>query len=361
MLYIFLLLASLAFCSVQYVKSAKPLGIYFLYSTLFMLFLFSALRYGVGTDYKNYVKIYHEINSSIGTDANIEFAFYNIVKFCDYIGADVELMFAIMSAIIIIVFFSAREMRTIWGVFAFICILYLPSFSLIRQSAAIGFVCVASFAIINNRVKYAFALTVIGCLFHMSAILFILVILCRRIKIGIGLGFVTILTIYVLLSKFNLAQLVLDNEFFRESRYGVYSDSGMFAKQTEMGTGLGVLLKLLPSFIFLLLSRGYKRSDDKNIDALNILNCLNYIYIIAILFSIQIHIFNRVVDLFMFVPAVTFVSLNRLGLTRDNEKIWRLIFSILIFLNFVLMIYSNPSTAFGGLGINPYQSILSAH
>ncbi|MES0324113.1 hypothetical protein KDV87_25615, partial [Citrobacter sedlakii] len=163
---------------------------------------------------------------------------------------------------------------------------------------------------------------------------------------------------YILVFRLNLANLILDNPLFRESKYGVYNNYGMFVKQTELGTGLGVILKLTPSLIYLFISNIYKDLIKKNPYDLNIINIINYCFIFSVMLSTQIHIFNRLVDLFIFVPLVTFIALGKINFNKSNIAMIRLVFAVPIIINFVLMIFKNPASAVGGLGIYPYQSIM---
>ncbi|MES0303037.1 EpsG family protein, partial [Citrobacter sedlakii] len=131
MFYIFLLILCLIAIGIGYLLSNKLLLSFLFSSSLFLLFLISSLRYNIGTDYINYVKLYYDLNHVSFENANIELGFYLIVKLCHFLNTDVQLMFSLMAGIAICIFFSRHEMRTFWGMFAFICIIYLPSYSLI--------------------------------------------------------------------------------------------------------------------------------------------------------------------------------------------------------------------------------------
>jgi hypothetical protein len=359
MFYIVLLSACITLCSVKYIIRDKLLSHFLVFSSVFLLWGVSALRLDIGTDYVNYVKLFNEINSITGTGANVEISFYFIVKLCHFLGASPQLMFAIYSAIISITFFYRKEMRNIWGVIAFICIIFLPSFSLIRQSAAVGFICISAFFLLNEKIKKSYILLGVACLFHLSAILFFPVIIFRKIKINFFLGLTLVLMFFIVSQKLNIAEVILNSSILQKTKYGVYNDYNSFIQQTVVGSGLGVILKIFPSLIILILASVFFRSlDETGKYKVKVLCLMNYAYMLSVILSLQIHIFGRIVDFFMFVPLITFVSLNAILINKSNLYFIRAIFVALLLTNFILIIYKNPSSAIGGLGIYPYQSIL---
>lgn len=359
MFYIGVLIFSISINLISEIIKNKNLRSILLFITLFCLWIISSLRYDIGTDYVNYVKLFDEINSLVGTSASLEIGFKFIVEMCSYFDIGYQSMFALMAGITITVFFYSKKMQTLSGIFAFITIAYLPSFSLVRQVASIAFVCTSAFYLLEHNVKKSIVAMILGCLFHSSAILFIPFIIFRKIKVNPFFGIISLIVLYVIISKYNLAQLILDNPMFRETKYGAYSDYELFNQQTEMGTGLGVLLKILPSLMFILFSYTFRSYSDKQACYISGLICLfNYAYIIAIILSTQIHIFNRLADTFLYAPILAFVALNTLPTSMHNIRFVKGLFVIAMALNFILTIYKNPSAATGGLGIYPYQTIL---
>ncbi|BCG08838.1 EpsG family protein [Buttiauxella agrestis] len=323
-----------------------------------ILIIVASIRYEIGTDYVNYLKLFDEIKYNDFYNLNVEPLFYLIAKFIQLFSDDNQYIFAVMSFVTITTVFVKKEMRGFLGVVGFICIIYLPSFSIIRQITAVSFIITSVFYLFENKLNKSIALVLIASTIHASALLVLLFILFRKVKVNPLLGSVSLLIIYVIIMKFDAANIILNNSLFKSTKYGVYSDFAMFNQKTELGSGLGVLLKLLPSIIFIATSVLFKSYQKENAYKNNIICNFNYAYAIAVFLSLQIHIFNRLVDLFVFAPLLALMGVSTLSTNRSNKIIITSVIILILIINYMLIIVKNPSSAFGGLGIYPYRSIL---
>lgn len=356
MFYLIILAACLVLNSLPRNSIFRVQNSFFFASTFIILLVISALRTDIGTDYVNYVRLYNDIIHDSFVNSNVEVGFYLVVTLSNYISKEPQLMFMIMSLITLTALFSTKKMRGFLGVFGVICVMYLPSFSLIRQTAAVAFVLCAILSLIEGNKKQFLLYIGIGSCFHLSVLIILPFILLKRINLNPYLGLIILVCFYFLVVKVNVAELILGNPLFRKTKYGVYSDFTMFNQPTEIGSGLGVILKIIPSVIYLLCTVCFK-NNNCNRDEINIISYLNYCYVIAVMLSVQIHIFNRLVDLFMFVPVITLLYIGQLS--EKNKTILRTMLIIVLMINFTLMIFKNPSSNEGGLGIYPYKTILS--
>ncbi|WP_446494287.1 EpsG family protein [Escherichia coli] len=151
----------------------------FFASTFIILLVISALRTDIGTDYVNYVRLYNDIIHDSFVNSNVEVGFYLVVTLSNYISKEPQLMFMIMSLITLTALFSTKKMRGFLGVFGVICVMYLPSFSLIRQTAAVAFVLCAILSLIEGNKKQFLLYIGIGSCFHLSALIILPFILLK--------------------------------------------------------------------------------------------------------------------------------------------------------------------------------------
>lgn len=329
--------------------------------TFLVMWLMSSLRVDIGTDYANYITLYERITSGIyNYDFKIEPLYYVVSIVSDYFGGGTEMMFSLMAFITLLPIYLLKD-KTYFSIllFAYICVLFLPSLSLIRQAAAVSFLIPAALSLINGAKKHALLLVIIASGFHYSALLFISFIFIREVKIIPIIGMSGVIFFWLIIDVVNLPQIILTSPLLQQTKYGVYA-TNMYNESTEMGSGLGVLLKMLPSFIFIFFASlfGWINKSSEVIGA-RLVILLNYVYILSAILSAKIRIFNRLSDFLLFVPIVTVVFLARNINLRGNKIIVVGVICLLLFVNFCLTIYTNRSEHGSGLGIYPYKWVLS--
>ncbi|MGL4570197.1 MAG: EpsG family protein [Clostridium sp.] len=182
---VILLTSTLSAYIAQYIpKKHNLFKILFLLVSFFILFIFSAKRYGIGTDYKLYHDMYYEI-ANIGNlkQAIISFnyvepgwvIFNYIVK---NIFDNVNYIFSISSFVTIglvyLFLYKVKDKVNMGlGVFLFITLYYNQSYNLIRQFLAMS-ICLFGYKYIERRNLKKFIITIIiACCFHFSAIIFL--------------------------------------------------------------------------------------------------------------------------------------------------------------------------------------------
>ena len=133
----------------------------------------------------------------------------------------------------------------------------------------------------------------------------------------------------------NVVEMIFSNSLFMESSYGRYVD-GDFAQETEIGTGLGVLSRMvLPVLVFLFVGQLREKdaeeetgretdcinedivglsernwdtdveSEDKNkLENTGYISLICIAYVVAMYLASRVYIFNRLSDLFRFVPIL---------------------------------------------------------
>lgn len=143
--------------------------------------LIGSLRYGVGTDYGNYVSIYNNLsnlsfsNYFIGIASNLEFGFFTLVKISKLITGDYTFLFASSCFLTVLFFYKALKRYDIKHsalvYFLFLTTIFPTSFNTVRQSIAIS-ICFFAFSYIIERKPKKYLLWIfIASLFHVSAII----------------------------------------------------------------------------------------------------------------------------------------------------------------------------------------------
>lgn len=148
------------------------------FAILFISF-FGGMRYGIGTDYFNYEKIYYSYLQNGKTSGfNVEVLFKFLMQFAYFFRLSFEEFIFFSQLLTNIIFYKAIENKKSeigltfpWAIYCFRY--YLLSFNIIRQVIAMAF-CLLAFTYYNKKfLKYLF-FTFIGIGFHNSAIICLL-------------------------------------------------------------------------------------------------------------------------------------------------------------------------------------------
>lgn len=183
-------------------KSIRSDNIYAVF-TFLVLFILAALRYQIGTDYKNYEKAF-ETYYCQGMDPywmNFEPGFIALNKGLAMITDDVQLLIVISS--LITIFFFAKTYKDnsndmLFSIFLFITLyFYFSSFNIIRQCIAMAIVFWGTRDILERKpVRYALKI-VLASTFHTSSLImlpfYLLAISKARIALYIFGGGISLL------------------------------------------------------------------------------------------------------------------------------------------------------------------------
>lgn len=322
----------------------------FVYRAILFLTLWlpAVFREGIGTDYGSYVVLFS--HSNIG---EIEPGFYCICQIVKYLGLDYHWMFAIVALISYFPVCFGLPRKGIWLAVLFFCILfYLNTWSLIRQGAAVCLILWAVCQLLKaNRLNF-FIIILLASTIHYSALLLLPFYILRNKSLNRMMAIMIVITGIAFIQFFGVIDFLFSSTIFADSHYGKYVTSS-FNRETEVGTGLGVLVRLLIPVCMICLLPKLK----VNLKGYGFIICLNIAYIFAYCLALQIHIFNRILDLFTFVPIL---SVGIIG-AYTHYKFKSIALFFLIILHLILFyknIVANPSSNLGGLGIYPYQTFL---
>lgn len=343
---LFVCFFSLIYCT------AKNSGIKtLLFGMVLMIILIpSSLRFNIGTDVLTYRFIFNNLDY-FKEKTEIGYYFLNFfVKTCGLSFQWVLVLSALMSYYFALKSFK-KDYFFVYAVF-FVLVMYLPSYSMIRQFLAI---CIIMYGLstLTDKSKWTYLVVVSGaCLFHSSALIMFFFIFIRKVKLTATLAFFIIIVFTIVIYYFNAVNMLFESSFFQQSKYGVYA-LNEFGRKTELGTGIGIFLRLLvPVYVIINAKKIYNNESCSPQIVI-----LSLIYICTLLLSANVYIFNRLVDLFMYIPILGVVEILRISKAGYSKVITGGLCFIIYLLLFELTISNSAVGASGGLGINPYLNV----
>lgn len=250
------------------------------YLILLFLFLFVAFRLDVGCDWSGYLnQWYIQENSSITINSNLaEPLWWLSIAFLQYLNFPYPWL-NVFSALVFFLGIHRIAIRQIDSL-GFLILLYpiliinMPM-SGIRQSVAIGIMCLAINAFTDKKLIWFIFLTIMSTLFHQSAILFIFLLPLiygkyskRRIILALIFA---VPGIYVILNESNAGQIV--------DRYvgaGIDAIGGVFRVGLLSLTGLAFIV---------LLSKKWERTFSQTYKITTIFSLIMISLILVIPFS----------------------------------------------------------------------------
>ena len=262
---------------------------------LIFLFLFipAALRFGIGTDYVNYVHIFNTFKNT--NEIQQEFGWKLINQFVLLNNLPVHFIFVIASFLTYFALFWTDK-KSFWIVF-FIYFLYLytTSYNAVRNAISITFFWASYTCLLKGKKIKGFLLILLGSLFHSSALVYIPVyLLMCFLRLSKKKTLIIAVIGYILLARLRLAEHIMDSTFLQGLRYAAYISRKEYNTASSIGSGFGILLRQF--FLFLLYALcDESKSDKKEFNAVSVL-------FLFLLFSdilmVQIVIFSRLLTIF---------------------------------------------------------------
>lgn len=327
----------------------------FLFIAFLIIFLPSALRYGVGRDFYAYVDIFNNISSF----PRLEVGFKFLIEVLNYLALSSQSLFIVTSFIFSYTLIRVLPNRQAW-IFSFISIasLYFFSFSGIRQSTAIILDMLAITYFISNRYKTFFIISIIAFLMHASSLVFTLACVASLFPIKrflqyyvLPIIFLSTLIIIFVSTNIIFPIIVFTLNTLGLNQYTYYFNSSFFGA-TELSSGLGLLSKVLFSAYFIFRSRDILKYNRKYW----VFIVLSFLYAATTILSSQIIIFRRLTFTFVLIlPFSAYILYNLPNQKQMNRSVvFALLFSLLVF---YVKDSTNQQDASFDPRINPYQTI----
>lgn len=332
---------------------------FFIFIAFLIVFLPSALRYGVGANFYSYLNIYQNLDNYRWMEKGFYFVNWSLKS----INANPQWSFITFSYIFTFAAFKSYPKKGGWIIhLTFFLTFYLLSFFYIRQAIAVAF-CLWALAkfIEGERVKFL-ALVFIASLFHQASILIAIIGLASVIPVKNKVKYyifplLSLLLVYISMFKLPLVFSLIENilQLFGFVKYSGYFLSEKWMETRSLGTGLGVLSKVLFSLYFIF-SAKYVLSQNKNHWLVIVLVLL---YCLSTIISAQVVIFGRAAYMFIFsIPFAVYI----LWSLPKNKKIN--LFVCICFLMVSFMSLTRDGMDLGGqwgesLLLNPYKSVFT--
>lgn len=329
----------------------------FYFFSFIIIFIPTAIRYDVGTDFLAYINIYNHLDSY----STMEPAFFYINKALSILEAPAQYSIAIFAFIFLLVLFTSAPPKNKY-VFLFIAIslLMFISFNGIRQAVSIAFSLLALKYFIGKDIIKSFLCIVIGALFHKSIIillpfLFLSTIpIARQIKMGvipvcmIALIFIANIAVDLMIFFLGNTALMLNIE------YASYYGHSRHFVTTSIGSGLGILAKLLFSI--------YTISATPFLLKINprywVLIILTFCYSLATILAKEIEIFGRLEQIFIIAPIFCSYIFITEPPRKNLKRYIALIYILFITLSFYKTVIDG-ATNYTDPKLYPYQTIFS--
>lgn len=365
---VYILASILSFC---YSKSRdKSATIIFASLTFLTLFLPLALRYGIGTDYENYVRIVKEVVAS-GTNDEIEIGWTPLLLLIRIFHLDNHIFFLFPAFISTLIVFIIVPRSYLWFCLPpYVAIYWLESFSLVRQAfaASVFFFALHWFLKKKYRAFVIFALLSMFLHKSMTVLLILTSLSLFRWRILRPWTNTVILLAFYLATRFvNVGQILMD-VVVGNTVYSRYITS-QFNRESEGGSGLGLYLRLAIFLILLIVPF----VPDKKVPAKRQLNSssavlgerkeynLLCLYVFSLMaghvLAYQIHIFNRIPNIFS--VFYLFFAYRLAAAKSRYRRVAMGLFQVLLFVLFLATLRGASVSSGGGLGIVPYQTIFS--
>ncbi len=195
-------------CSKKFKNKTRNLLIF---ASFLILFLVSALRVNVGTDYLSYRDWFEDI--SMPSFGYVNFLFNNLIYIIKLFTDNSQIFFAVTSFLILAMVYIANvnnNKEYDMSLFLFVTLgFYFSTFNGIRQWIAISLFMVAyHFAIKKDFKNYAL-LIIIASLFHVTAILLLPFYLLVNTKLSDKTKFITIVIVIFLFKILNLESIMI--------------------------------------------------------------------------------------------------------------------------------------------------------
>ena len=308
------------------------------------LFVVSALRVNVGTDYKNYLRIYSTFIQE-GIQGRLEPGFYYLCRLIDFCNLPSQMIFVVSSAMIL--FFIAlyiwkESPSPCFSIFLFVFSgWYFSSMNIVRQAMAIS-ICMYGIHLLLKHRSYFFIIiaTLVASLFHRTALIFLLIAILIYLMPKSRLANICITSFILAFMPHTLSYLV---ELFEGSTY-MYFFLKSEMIQWQSVWGLAIYLSI---FIF---ANIYYCDSEKFVYYYKLL-------LIAICLCYFGFCFPEAAARFKFYLNLTLIIFIPMILENIKRTDLRRLYKIMITICYIA--YSYVVIVVGGAyGVLPYRSIL---
>ena len=277
-----------------------------------VLICVTGFRYQVGADYPAYQDYFYRVLLGAG-QGRFEYGYYLLNLACTWVTDNPRVMFVASAALFYaLVIAAVKRMSPDVSLSVFLlmgCGFFFYFMNGTRQMLAAAFVLLALTTLGKKHNLYFVVLVLMGALFHLSAIVCLLVLVLHRVPVN-GKTILVIALLCLVFARFLPAVAETAAVAFG---YGVYLDSDAFAAHT----GLVQIAINLCILIFGLAM--YLRSDGED-DCLRVCVLIQLVAFVLSLMTGQIVLIQRIQQLFAF-PQVVMIP-KALACIKTRRMRW---------------------------------------
>ena len=269
-----------------------------------LIFIPSAIRVNIGTDYVNYLGYFNSF--AITGNSFFEMGWTVLESIILELGLHYQWLFVISSFLIFIWFLFIDKKYFFPTITIFFLYFYTFSYNGVRNSISVMLFFLSYIYLIKNKKLKGFLFVLAGTLFHSSAWLCILIyLLMLFVKLSKKRTLIIAFIIYMVFFKFQLAQNLLNSSLLGATKYAKYAASLSYNKANEVSSGLGVLLRHFVLFFTYCLT-SEKKVSKKEFSAMSVL----FLSLLsADILATQIYAFGRLRVIFSVAYMAMFVNL----------------------------------------------------
>jgi|GEM_PF-2305882 len=309
-----------------------------------LLFVPSAIRYGIGTDYVNYLDIFNRIKAG-GSYHPKEFGWEILNIFAGKFALPFQFVIAFASFFTILPFFKTEKKHFFIIIVLFSCLYYLNSFNITRQVLAMSILWYAYLNLLKKEYINAYVLVFLAAAFHNYALIFFVVFIAAQFlplnKKRILIIFLVFVASYFVVTKYLVPIFIsfvypgVTHEFYTENNISILAT-----------------VKSIPRFLvlgFIVFFINEEQNEKRE---------LNYVYWLVLglaisdLLGVSFLMFQRIrIYFFMaYLAAFKILILN----TDIKEKIAKL-----VFISFIIANYLVRFLWIGSAEVIPYATIFA--
>lgn len=356
-IYNFILFGSVYFAYLYEKSNSKVNQRVYLSFSFIIPFVFLALRYDIGTDYKDYVNYFNNIANN--GNVNAEFGYYWLNYGASYLGFGEHTQFVVIGFFTLFLLYKVfpKEDFAI-AIFLLITIFYLYyGYGAIRQGLAVAIMACALPFLHQRKFLEYFLLCILASWFHLAtALLLLFMYFFANVKVNkylmlFSLGFLFVINAYVdiISPLFSFVQQLIPK--YKD----MYVIGISIHTQKIIGSFglLAPLIKILPVFVVIF----FKDKIAEKFDYGNIVINMTFLYGASTLFALQIHIFSRVSGIFVIYFILSMVYFIKI-FDAKQRILPLLLICFLYFSWFERYITIATLDQHNGQYVRPYQTIL---
>jgi len=308
----------------------------------------ASLRYGIGTDYFSYRRIYE--NNFPDYLQRLEPGFVFIGQLCQDMGLTYQMFLAVIAIITygLTCFCIPRKYIFAVIVFYILSFTYLESYNIVRQSLAISVLLCAFSQLYRNHNVKGVLLLACASLIHFSALILIPILMISLININNYLRVFLIIAVVFIGTNQNFLDMLIS---FAISINPRNVNLALMLRQTELNFGVKYMIMALPTILILLNTKKILMQNNGNF----ILNA-NAIYLGVTFLAYVYAIMGRFVHMLFIIPLFSIQVLY-----NANKRYAKIYNAILITCFSVLFIryIEHHQVSKPGYKISPYTSIFN--